>query len=187
VSAYHRIRRKQLLREAEGYLELITVLEDRWPLSRGRREAVASRALETLDRLPRRDRERSEVVMLKGMLLRAVERYDEAIGPLKSAAESDPDNVQIWLALAWCYKRIGRLDMAIQSLEEALCADSSDAIVHFNLACYWSLAHNAKLAVAYLARAFDIDSNYRDLVDDEADFDPIRNHPEFMALTSVIV
>ena len=30
-------------------------------------------------------------------------------------------------------------------------------------------------------------SEYRDLVQDEHDFDPIRNHPHFQALTSVIV
>jgi hypothetical protein len=41
--------------------------------------------------------------------------------------------------------------------------------------------------VAYLARSFDLDSNYRDLVGSERDFDPIRNHPDFLALTSVIV
>ena len=49
------------------------------------------------------------------------------------------------------------------------------------------LANNPLLSVAYLARAFDIDANYRDIVDSEIDFDPIRNHPDFLALTTVIV
>jgi hypothetical protein len=59
--------------------------------------------------------------------------------------------------------------------------------VHYNLACYWSLAGNVKLSVAYLSQAFDLEPEYRDLVLREADFDPIRNHPHFQALTSVIV
>ena len=77
--------------------------------------------------------------------------------------------------------------MAIQALEEAITIDPDAAIIHYNLACYWSLAENAKLAVEYLAEAFSIDSNYRDLVGDETDFDPIRQDPEFRALTNVIV
>ena len=74
-----------------------------------------------------------------------------------------------------------------QLLEEALMADSSEAIIHYNLACYWSLAGNSKLALAYLSRAFELDSSYRDFVAKESDFDPIRSHPDFQALTSVIV
>ena len=84
-------------------------------------------------------------------------------------------------------ERCRRLDLAIQSLEEALEADASQAIIHYNLACYWSLAGNVKLAVAYLSQAFDLEPEYRELVLREPDFDPIRNHPHFQALTSVIV
>ena len=99
----------------------------------------------------------------------------------------EPQNVHIRLSLGWCYKRCRRLDLAIQSLEEALESDASQAIVHYNLACYWSLAGNVKLAVAYLSQAFELDPEYRDLVAREADFDPIRNHPHFQALASVVV
>jgi hypothetical protein len=49
------------------------------------------------------------------------------------------------------------------------------------------LANNAKLAIAYLSRTFDIDPCYRDLVANEKDFDTIRHHPSFLELTSVIV
>jgi hypothetical protein len=41
--------------------------------------------------------------------------------------------------------------------------------------------------VTYLAQAFDLEPEYRDLVPQEPDFDPIRNHPHFQALTAVIV
>jgi len=61
------------------------------------------------------------------------------------------------------------------------------AIVHYNLACYWSLARNARLAVQYLEQAFELDPAYRDLVPVEHDFDPIREHPRFQELMTVIV
>ena len=58
------------------------------------------------------------------------------------AVAAEPRNVRIYLALGWCYKRIHRLDLAIETLEEALEIDSNPAlnrgILHYNLACYWS-------------------------------------------------
>ena len=104
-----------------------------------------------------------------------------------AAASLDTENLNIWLSLGWCYKRLSRLDLAIQSLEEALSIAPDDAIIYYNLACYWSLANNVKLALAYLTRAFDIDPTFRDLVPNETDFDPIRAHPGFLEVTSVIV
>jgi len=187
VSHLQRVRRQQILRQAEGYLELLTATCDQWETTPAVRDKLANRVLELLKDLRRPGSFRGDKLFLQGQALRLMERYGEAVRPLRRAAEEDPGNVHIWLALGWCYKRLGRLDMAIESLEEALAADPDRAIVYYNLACYWSLAENAQLAVEYLARAFEIDSNYRDLVDKERDFDPIRNDPEFLAVTSVIV
>jgi tetratricopeptide (TPR) repeat protein len=187
MSAYSRIRRQQLLQEAEGYLELVTVLGEDWTLSPLVRDRVARRALSTLSRLGDSDALHHHALHLKGQAHRVMGQYHEAIEPLRQAVDLDPDNIQIYLALGWCYKRIGKLDLAIQSLEDALDADRNEGIIHYNLACYWSLARNVGLTLAYLAQAFELDANYRDKVADEPDFDPVRNHPEFVALTSVIV
>ena len=62
-----------------------------------------------------------------------------------------------------------------------------DALVHYNLACYWSLAKNKRQALVYLSRAFDLEDAYRALVADEPDFDPIRDDPAFQALLRVAV
>jgi Flp pilus assembly protein TadD len=116
-----------------------------------------------------------------------MEQYGQAIDVLDQAAELDNSNIHVWLALGWCHKRTGRLDKAIESLEEALQVDDRQAIVHYNLACYWSLAKNVKWAVEYLERAFELDPSYRDLVAQESDFDPIRGNPRFQELLTVIV
>jgi Flp pilus assembly protein TadD len=116
-----------------------------------------------------------------------MERYHDAIPPLRESAEQDPEDSHALLALGWCYKRIGRLNLAIQALQEALAVDENQAIAHYNLACYWSLAGNAEIALDHLATAFQIDPKYRDLAADENDFDAIRQHPGVRELTSVIV
>ena len=103
------------------------------------------------------------------------------------SAQRNPDNISVWLALGWCYKRTGKLDRAIESLEEALNVEPNDALVHYNLACYWSLAQNKRQALNYLAKAFKLEDEYRRLVAEESDFDPLRKDPAFQALVRVTV
>ncbi len=166
-----RIRRQQLIIQAEGYLEL----------------GMARHALEVLSRCGELENLTDHGLYLLGESLRTLERYGEAIVPLKRAAQGDPNNMHIWLALGWCYKRIARLDLAIESLEEALSAEPNEALVHYNLACYWSLANNKRQALSYLARAIHLKESYRSMVADESDFDPIRQDPAFQALVRVTV
>ena len=166
-----RIRLRQILREAEGYLEL------KMPLQ----------ALETLSRVDSLSPHQSQTLYLRGESLRALERYEEALVPLIEASELAPSNVHVWLALGWCYKRTGQLDLAIQSLEQAREAAPRESLIQYNLACYMSLAGRKNRALEYLARALGMDSRYRELIGDEPDFDPLRSDPDFQALTSIIV
>jgi len=171
VSPHDRIRRQQLLTQAEGYLEL----------------GMAAHALGVLERCGDPRMLPDHALYLKGQSLRELGRFREALEPLSRAAVRTPDNICVWLALGWCYKRTGKLDRAIESLEEALAAQPDDALVHYNLACYWSLAKNKRQALAYLSRALDLDDEYRLLVSGEPDFDPIRDDPAFQALVRVAV
>ena len=187
MTAYARTKRQQLLQEVEGYLDLAVVLSDRYRLTIPARDRIATRALETLERLEEKTRDSGVGLHLKGQAYRIMERYGDAVDALKKAKELDPENVHTMLALGWCFKRIDKIDSAIQSLEDALAVCPDEAIIHYNLACYWSLAKNVPLALVYLSQSFDLDPEYRDMVASEADFDPLRDHPEFVALTSVIV
>ena len=177
----------QAIREAEGYLELANGLTEQWPVSAAPRDRLAQRAIDTLAPLPIAGGLQTQILYLQGLAYRTMHRYAEAVPHLKAAAELDPENIAIWLALGWCYKRTDHLPDAIHSLESALEADRQEAIVHYNLACYWSLAGNPEQAIRYLAQSFDIDTNYRELVAAESDFDPIRDLPGFQELLSVIV
>ena len=148
---------------------------------------LAQHTLDTLDRLAESFAAGPQAQHLRGQALRAAERYQEAIEPLKKAAEAEPSVLDTWLALGWCYKRTGRIDLAIESLDQALAVNAKNAIVHYNLACYWSLGGNPPMALQYLAQAVTMDPQFRQLAERESDFDPIRNDPGFQSLTSVIV
>ena len=119
-----------------------------------------------------------------GETLRELERYEDALLPLERSAALLPDDIHVYLALGWCYKRTGQLAKAIDALERAVAIDAGEAILHYNLACYWSLARNRTLALRYLARSLDLDANYRDLIPDEPDFNSLRHDAEFKQLVS---
>lgn len=187
MSDYQRVRRKRSLAEAEGYLDLIMSFSEEWELSPQQRTRLAERALDALAGISSMAGQRTQVLYLTGQAYRAMHRYRDALPPLEMASDLDPENIRIWLALAWCHKRTGRLDLAIRSLENALSADPTEAIIHYNLACYWSLAGNPSEAIHFLAQALDISPAYRELIANEADFDPIRDLPEFQNLSTIIV
>ena len=83
------------------------------------------------------------------------------------------------LALGWCFKRTNRLAQAIDSLERALREHPDEPLLHYNLACYWSLAGNSTKALDALSTALDLDPELRSLIAEEQDFDQLRGNPAF--------
>ena len=160
------IRCARIQREAEGYLEL----------------GMAEHALQTLGRLGDPTAFDANALHLWGESLRALDRYFEALMPLERAAKAAPDDIHVRIALGWCYKRTGRLDLAIETLEQALIIEPEQALLRYNLACYLSLAGQKRRALRHLSQALTIDPAYRELVEAESDFDPLRADPEFQAL-----
>ena len=47
------------------------------------------------------------------------------------------------MTMAWCYKRTNQLPRAITSMERAYRINPKEAVILYNLSCYWSLAGNA--------------------------------------------
>lgn len=174
MAEIQRARLAQILREAEGYLEL----------------NLPEYALKALERIDSPGTFRGQIYYLRGEALRSLERYAEAVEPLEAAAELAPSNIHVWLALGWCYKRLDRLERAIEALQQALASEPNEeeeALLTYNLACYLSLAGQKEQALASLAKAIALNPRYRDLVHNESDFDPIRSDPGFQSLTSIIV
>ena len=107
------IRRAKIQREAEGYLEL----------------GMPEQALQTLGRLGDPAGFESHALYLWGEGLRTMQRYFEALLPLERAAKAAPDDIRVRIALGWCYKRTGRLDLAIDALEQALIVEPELALL----------------------------------------------------------
>jgi tetratricopeptide (TPR) repeat protein len=187
MSTAERVQRKQLIRSAEGYLDLIMAFDDCWPLAEEFRVRLAQRALDALGQIKTPQGHKPYILFLKGQAERARGQYDSAVLYLQQSAQLDPENIHTFLALGWCYKRLDRTDLAIGVMETAVQIDNSSAIAHYNLACYFALDRQVKRAISHLSQALELNPVYRDYIDGEADFDGIRNDPDFVASLGMIV
>lgn len=159
--AYDRIKRQ--LGEAEGYLML----------------GLPHKALAILEARPDWATMQFEAALLTGEALRTTGRHREALKPLELAASLRPGDIGVAIALGWCYKRTQRLAQAIDALSRALRHKPQEPLLHYNLACYWSLANNAPKAIHYLVKAVGLDPNLRSLIAGETDFDSLRGNTDF--------
>jgi tetratricopeptide (TPR) repeat protein len=172
---------------AEGYLDLAMVLDDRWPLDTSLRESLTDRALECLEKIENPLGLKPYVLFLKGQACRAANQPLRAIHFLEQSNKLDPDNLHTYLALAWCYKRTDQLEKAIETMQAAVELDSESGIAHYNLACYCALGRRIDLALMHLTFALDLNSDFREHVATESDFDSIRENPRFAMIATAVV
>lgn len=176
-----------ILRRASGYLELGELLLEGEAPPPPTACRLFRRALAELSQLDEADRRDAAAALLEGESLRALGEWEAALPPLMRAAHATPGHIEAWLGIGWCLKRLDRLDEAIGALADGLKAFPSQPVLHYNLACYHSLAGNVPAAIEHLTQAIAIDDRFRDLTGHERDFDAIRGDPRFVAATSVTV
>lgn len=164
----HYDRTKRRLGAAEGYLVL----------------GMPEQALAILEEQHDWATMRFEAAFLKGEALRAVGRYREALGSLELAAALRPGDVGVAVALGWCYKRTQRLAQAIDALARAVRHRPDEPLLHYNLACYWTLAGNPLKAIPALTNALRLDPSLRANLYREPDFAALRGRSDFERLGS---
>lgn len=170
MSENSRSRRDRLLAEAEGYLAL----------------DMPDQALTALRQIDDPDRVLFRVNFLRGDALRHLNRHEEALESFARAFAQEPDNLDLLMAMAWCYKRIDQLPKAITAMEQAYRIAPREAVILYNLSCYWSLAGNKTQALSWLGRALRMDNSFRKLIDEESDFAPLRGDPDFRMMVDTV-
>ena len=158
---------KYRIEEAEGYLGLELWVE----------------AEERLDTVERSGHLPLACAILRGNLHMLRDEFADAIPRFEAALRHEPGNVSATFGLGWCFKRVGRPDAAARAYEAALTHHPSEPLLHYNLACYLSLAGDAKRALASLGNAVELDPEFRSKAVEDADFDAIRDLPAFAELT----
>ncbi len=122
------------------------------------------------------------VEQLRGEIYRQKQDYERALKHFERVPTDEGSHVELRMSMAWCFKRIGRLDKAIEAMKAAYRESPKTAVVLYNLACYYALAGEKEEALSWLGRAIRMESSYRLRVPLESDFDSIRNDQEFLYL-----
>lgn len=159
-------RRRRLLTAATGYLEL----------------ELPKLALECLSQISEPESDCFEFWLLKGLAFRSLDEFRTALKWLEKARALSPGSMTAAMAAAWCYKRTGKLQEAIAATYQAYESSPREAVLLYNLACYWCLAGDKQQALSWLGRSLRIDGSYRALIADEPDFDSLRNDPDFLVI-----
>ncbi len=118
---------------------------------------------------------RGEALLLKNDLRKALDAFREA--HIERSTELDA-----LMRMAWCFKRIDQLPQAIDAMKLAYQFHKDVPVVLYNLACYYSLAGEKEDALSWLGRAFRMDRQLLKLIENETDFDPLRNDVDFQHL-----
>lgn len=159
-------RMKRRMDAAQGYLML----------------DLPDRALRELDEIVHTDKATCECHLLRGEALRAKSDHHAALDAFRKALEVRPDNLSALMGMAWCFKRIDRLDQSIEAMQRAYESHKEVPVVLYNLACYYSLAGEKEPALSWLGRALRMDRSFTKLVPKETDFDSLRDDPDFLHL-----
>lgn len=162
--------RERALRAAEGYLQLDMA-------------AHALRELSAIDEWPVRD---LAFRKLRGMARRALDNHEAAIIDLELALNQAPGDLDVLMALAWCYKRVQRLPAAIAAMQQAYRHHSDEAVVLYNLSCYYALSGEKTQALSWLGRALRMEARFLAMIAEETDFDPLRDDADFQRLLHLV-
>lgn len=143
---------------------------------------LPDRALRELNEIVDTDEVTYEYYLLQGEALRAKSDHAAALDAFRKALAGKPDDLSALMGMAWCYKRIDRVDQSIETMQRAYESHKEVPVVLYNLACYYSLAGEKELALSWLGRALRMDRGFTKLVPRETDFDPLRDDPDFLHL-----
>ncbi|MGE0452485.1 MAG: protein kinase [Vicinamibacteria bacterium] len=98
--------------------------------------------------------------------------------------ELNPDDARALYLGGGSLLTLGEKERGLDWTRRALAIDPSDAMILYNVACVFSQAGEAEQAIDYLQRAVDLGYRYKDWVEHDSDFEPIRGNPRFQALVA---
>jgi tetratricopeptide (TPR) repeat protein len=105
---------------------------------------------------------------------------------LEGLVQRDPRYVDAWQVLGDCYTQRGRVEEGMKVDERLSQLQPADPVVHYNLACSYSLAGLLDNAAGALQRALDL--GFRDFrwLAKDPDLRNLRQHPTFQNIRAQI-
>lgn len=141
------------LKAAQGFLEL----------------GDPDSAWEELEIIPAEERAHPAVLWMRLEIYKAKQRWDGMIEIAKHLVKLSPEVPKHWLDLAWGQRRGINLETAEKTLLEALARFPNEAVIHYNLACYSTVAGRIDEGRKRLETAFKLDPDLRKMALEDED------------------
>jgi len=126
---------------------------------------------------------------LMGSVLAGMGRTAEALGAYRRSLtviekhlELHPDDARAVYMGAQGYSQIGDRDKALEWARRALAMDPENSHVCYNVACAFALLGKPDEAIDCLEKAMSLGHWYKDWAEHDADLNPLRELPRFIAL-----
>lgn len=146
------------LNAALGYLEL----------------GMAQEAWNELEEIEAKDRARPEVLKVRIEVCRALESWELMAEISNHLRKIEPDEVGHPLNMAYATRRFKSEAEAADILSLSLRRYYDDALVRYNLACYWCVMGRVEEARDMLETAFKKDKSLRELAETDEDLAALR-------------
>ena len=147
----------QYWRASVGYVELGMFQE-------------ASDQLENIDPF---NRAAPEVLAVRIAVYQGLKKWELMQEIAKRLAESQPDDIQWTISLAYATRRADSIKAAKEILLNAEPKFPKEGIIKYNLACYFCQLGAIEKAKDYLRKTFEIDSSWRLKALDDEDLRPL--------------
>jgi tetratricopeptide (TPR) repeat protein len=114
-----------------------------------------------------------EVLRVRAAIYHALKKWEALQIVAARLTEFEPTNVQWTVSLAYATRRAVSIESARDILLTAETEFPKEAVIPFNLACYFCQLGELETAKDYLRRAFAIDSNWRAASLEDEDLEPL--------------
>ena len=102
-----------------------------------------------------------------------------ALDVFRKHLDLNPDDARALYLGASALIRADESEEALQWVQMAVAIDPHDTAVQYNAACIYSLLGKIEEALEYFEKAIDSGYSSREWIDNDSDFNSIRNHPRF--------
>ncbi len=130
-------------------------------------------ANEELEKVDPYKRTAPEILALHVAIYRGLKKWELMAAISKRLAEFQPDDVQWMVSFAYAVRRANSIEAAKEILLEAEQKFPKEAIIKYNLACYFCQLGNLESAREYLKRTFEINPNWRLQALEDEDLKPL--------------
>ncbi|MGD8375396.1 MAG: protein kinase [Acidobacteriota bacterium] len=116
----------------------------------------------------------------------AAEAFRQGIEKAERHLELNPEDVRALYLCGGALVEVGQHDRGLEMVDRAVTIAPHETGLLYNVACIYATIGRTDEALDHLERAVRAGYNHRAWLENDSDFDPVRQHPRFLAILRTI-